>query len=700
MAHRLEPLLKPRSIAFVGASPRAGTVGNGMLLEIKRSGYKGRIFAVNPKYGEVEGYPCYPSIEALPEAPDLAVLAVANARLEAEFEKALGRGAKSAAIFASGYLENDRTPPLAERLRARAHAAAIPLCGGNCMGFYNYEDGVYVCGFPASPKVRKGGITFITHSGSIMAALVDSEERLGFNFVVSSGQELASTAGEYMDYALERPSTRLIALFLETVREPERFIAALEKARAREVPVVALKVGRTPLSAKLVESHSGALAGNDAAYQALFDRYGVMRVSTIDEMAAVCLLFSQERRVAPGGIASIHDSGGERANVIDLASDVGVPFASIGEATVARLKERLEYGLEPTNPLDAWGTGHDHEAVFTDCFSAMVNDPASALGLFFTDRHDGGALPRHYARICLKVRARTVKPIALVLHRPGSGGDPYDRELIEAGVPVIDGDRNALTAARLAFEYRDFLARPRCQAPAAPSAALIARWRGRLAAEPALDEAETLALLADFGVPVVAHALVESETAAADAARSLGFPAVLKTAKRGLLHKSEEGGVVLGLADEDALRAAYRNLAARLGPRVLVAPMIEGGVEMALGIVHDAEFGPLVMIAGGGILIELFHDARFALPPIDAAEAERLIGQLRASRLLGGLRGRPKADVAALAEAAARLSRLALELAGSLQELDVNPLIVTAQGCCAVDAALVPRLERTPFAER
>lgn len=688
MSHGLDPLLDPRSIAFVGASRNAGSVGNGMMREIRRSGFAGAVYPVNPKYDEVEGYRCYPSVEALPGPPDLAVLAVGNARLEEALARAIAKGARAAAIFASGYLKGDTAPPLLERLRARAKAAAIPVCGGNCMGFYNYERGVYVCGFPASPKVRRGGIAFITHSGSIMAALVDSEERLGFNLVVSSGQELVTPAAQYMDYALTLPSTRVIALFLETVRAPDAFTASLVKARSRGVPVIALKVGRTALAARLAESHSGAIAGNDAAYQALFDRYGVLRVSTIDEMAAACMLFSQDRRVARGGIATIHDSGGERGNLVDLAAEAGVRFAQIAPATVARLAQRLDYGLEPANPLDAWGTGTDADAIFTDCFEALVNDSDAAIGLFFTDRHDGGALPRRYAEICRTVRAKTAKPIALVLHRHGSGGDPYDREVIDSGVPVIDGDRNALVAVRTAFDYRDFLARPALEPPPPPDPAIIARWRERLARTPAPDESETLALLADFGVPTVPNAVCESAEDAVRAAAGFGYPVALKTAMPGILHKSERGGVRLGITDETALRTSYGELARTLGRRALVAPMAGEGVEMALGIVRDPQFGPLVMVAGGGILIELLKDARFALPPFDAREAERLIGQLKARPLLEGFRGRPPADVGAFAKAAASLSRLAAELGDTFRELDVNPVIVTPKGCVAVDAAL------------
>ncbi len=688
-SHRLSPLLNPRSIAYVGASTRTETFGNNAIREIQRAGFSGRVYPINPKYDTVEGLKCYRTIADLPEPVDLAVLSVASRHLEAELVKAIESGARAAMIFASGQLENDHEPPLLERMKAITRTANIPVCGGNCMGFYNYEAKVYASGYQASPKIRQGPVTFISHSGSTLSAVVDSEERLAFNLVISSGQEIATTAAEYMDYALDLPSTRVIALFLETVREPESFIAALEKANRQDVPVVALKVGRTTLSARFAVSHSGAIAGNDAAYQALFDRHGVLRVDTIDEMVATCMLFSQERRASPGGLATIHDSGGERGNLIDLASDARVPFAEIGADTRERLARRLDYGLDPTNPLDAWGTGHDAHAIFRDCFEALLDDPESAMGAFFTDRHMDGRVNHPYGEICRAVAAGTTKPVVMVIHHHGSGSDPFDLELVRSGVPVIDGDVPALKAIRRFFDYRDHRGRAPMKPPPPPGPEVIARWRERLREATRLDEMDSLALLADFGIPTVAAHPIESEEAALAAAEKLGYPVVLKTAAPGIAHKSDQGGVRLGLADAPALRTAHRELRGALGAAMLVEPMVTGGIEMALGVIADPQFGPIVMIGGGGIHIEILSDVRFALPPFDGAAALRLIDGLKLRPVLDGVRGRPRADIEGLAEAAARLSRLAAELGDVIAEIDLNPILVTPEGAIAVDALVV-----------
>ena len=299
--HRLTPLLAPRSIAFVGASPRPDTPGNDMLAMIARAGFTGETFLVNPGRSEINGRPCYASLGVVPKAVDLAVLAVPNARLEEALADAAANNARAAVIFASGHLAQDRSPPLVERLAAIARAAGMPVCGANCMGFYNDAARVWACGFSSSREVAcNGGITLISHAGAVFGALAHHNPRLRFNLAVSAGQELATTAADYLDYALEQPETRVIGLFLEAVRDPGGFVAALEKAVRKDIPIVILKVGRSASSAALAVSHSGAITGNDAAYAALFERHGVIRVDTLDEMASV-LLFSNKAGAQPPG---------------------------------------------------------------------------------------------------------------------------------------------------------------------------------------------------------------------------------------------------------------------------------------------------------------------------------------------------------------------------------------------------------------
>jgi acyl-CoA synthetase (NDP forming) len=689
-AHRLASLLAPQSIALIGASPKADSVGNGMIQAARGGGYPGRLYLINPNYKQIDGIACYPSLADLPEAVEHVVLGVANARLEAQLAEAIRLGVKAATIFASCYLPDDGDPPLTRRLSAMAKAAGLQLCGGNGMGFYNLEFGLRVCGFPPPPWLERGPLALIAHSGSAFGALVHGDKRFRYSLAASPGQELVTTAADYLDYALEMESTRVAGLFLETVRDPQVFIAALEKACARDIPVIALKVGRTAESAALAQSHSGALAGDDAAYQAVFDRYGVIRVDDLDQLANALLLFGQPRRLARGGLATIHDSGGLRELTVDLAAAQAVPFARIDAATAQKLAARLDYGLEPVNPLDAWGTGQDYQAIFTDCFTALVQDPDTALGVFFVETRSGCHLHEGYAEVVRQTAAATDKPVVIANNMASIADDALALRISHAGIPVLVGLAPSMAAIRGAMDYRDFRALPAI-APAPPPAGVRERWTPRLRQAAPLDEAESLALFADYGLPVLPHRIAESGETALAAARELGLPVALKTAMPGILHKSDVGGVRLGLGDAAALRAAYDDLARRLGPRVLVMPMAGKGVELAFGAVDDPQFGPIVMAGAGGLLIELLNDRRFALPPFDAPTARRLIDRLRLRPLLDGVRGQPAADLAVIAEALARFSVMVADLGGLVQEIDVNPVICGPGGCTVVDALVVPR---------
>ncbi|MBM3584519.1 MAG: acetate--CoA ligase family protein [Alphaproteobacteria bacterium] len=689
MTHPLTPLLAPRSIAFVGASPREGTLGHDMLRVVRRGGFNGAIHPINPKYESIEGLPCLPSLAALPGPVDHVVLAVANARLEASLDEAIAAGAHSATIFASGYLENDVEPALLARLAAKARAARLPVCGGNCMGFYNLDQGTRICGFYTERDPVPGGIAFITHSGSVFSAMAHNDRRLGYNLVVSSGQEITTTAADYLDYALDQPSTRVVGLFLETVRDVPGFLTALAKARALRIPVVVLKAGATAESARLAASHSGAIAGDDAAYEAVFDRHGVIRVATLDELMATLLLLAQPRRAGAGGVAAMLDSGGERGMLIDLAARQGVPFAAIGADTRARLAARLDYGLEPVNPLDAWGTGNDYEGVFRDCFQALAEDPDTAAAVIFANIRDSGFLAGPYERVLRNAHDKVDKPIVIATNFSRCVHDQVAARLTGASIPVLDGTQNALAALGHLFALRDVWARPEPIPPAPPAETVVVSWRERLAYGGTLDEVEGLALLEAFGVPTTRPMVVERPEAALAAAEQMGFPVALKTAKPGVLHKSDVDGVRLNLVDGHALVAAYVDIAEHLGRRMIVAPMARPGVEMTFGMVRDAQFGPIVMIGAGGTLIEVLRDRVVAVPPFDAAMARRLIDRLAIRRVLAGVRGRPAAHIDRLAEAFARFSVLAASLGRSIAELDVNPVIATSAGVTAVDALVV-----------
>jgi acetate---CoA ligase (ADP-forming) len=746
----LASLLEPRSVAVVGASARPGSFGYQLVTQLLAGGYRGAVHLVNPRYREVAGRPCHPSLEDLPGPVDLAVLAVPNAALEAQLRAAAAAGVPAAVIFAS-CLE---PPDLAERLAAIARDTGMAVCGGNGMGFFNLEQSLRVCGYPEPADLAPGPVAVVSHSGSVFSALLHNDRGLRFNLVVSAGNELVTSAAAYLDHALDLPSTRVVALFLETVREPAAFRAALAKAAARAVPVVALKVGQGQAARVMVAAHSGALAGEDGAYQALFDAYGVARVATLDELADTCDLLAG-RRAGPGGLAAIHDSGGERAHLLDVAERLGLPLAEISEGTRRRLAAVLEPGLPATNPLDAWGTGNDADRIFAACIRALLEDPATAALALNLDVTTEPTPETSYTGLAVQAAASTGKPVAVIANLT-SAVDPAEAATLRAaGVPVLEGTATGLAAFGHLLAYRNFLADPPPAAgladagtapepveplpggpggpgrgpvdnpvPSPPGSATLPhrgarhqrvgvrhareRWRRRLAdsarhqggaerrggAVPlggeALEEAEGLALLADWGVPVVAAEVASSLEEALAAAGRVGWPVALKTAAPGVVHKSDVGGVRLGLDGPDRLADAYADLAERLGPRVLVAAMAVPGVELALGVVGDPQFGPLVMVAAGGVLVEVLGDRRFALPPVGHRQARAMLDRLAVRPLLDGVRGAPPADLDAVAQAVVDLSVLALDLGDRLAALDVNPLVAGPDGCVAVDALVIP----------
>jgi len=585
-------------------------------------------------------------------------------------------------------------PPLTTRVAAIADEHGMALCGGNGMGFLNLETNLRATGFATSDDMRRGPVTFISHSGSAFAALAFNDRGIGFNLVVSSGQEIVTTMDAYMRYALALPSTRVLALLLETVREPDGFVAALGRAAEAGVPVVALKVGRTESSKAMVTAHSGALAGEHGAYEAVFDAFGVHEVRSLDEMADTMELFSSPRRVTRvgGGIASVHDSGGERALFTDLAADEGVPFAAIGEATRARLADALDPGLEAANPLDAWGTGIDADRIFHDAFLAFADDPQVAALAFVVDlTRQGEPYDEGYLGVADDVWNATDVPFCVVSNLASAVALDEATILRDAGIPVLEGTVPGLRALGHLLDDAAWRSRDAVRLASSPSDDVRLRWAARLSSGRSFDPSESFALLSDFGIPVVASRVADDAAGALAAADEIGFPVALKTAAPGAEHKSDLGGVHLGIADVTALTSGYADLSARLGPHVSVSAMAPAGVEVALGIVRDRTFGPLVLVAAGGVLVEVLHDRRLAMPPLDRAGALRLVDGLAIRPILAGVRGAPPADLHALADAIVRLSVLAAELGERIDALDVNPLIVSAEGCVAVDALVVPR---------
>lgn len=692
--HRLDPLLRPKSVAVVGASKRPDSVGEWALRNLGKGAYTGRIYPINPRYDEIQNHRCYASLSELPEVPDLVIFAVGDHRLEAALDDAISAGVPAAVIQSTLVMDDDSDPPLKVRVQKKIKDAGMLACGANGMGYYNVRDHVWTCGFDSAMHAAPGNVTLISHSGAGMSGIIDCEERLRINLAVSAGNELSTTMDEYLDFALELPETRVVGLFLETARNPDGFRSALEKAARRRIPIVALKVGRTEKSAQLAVSHTGAMAGDDATYAALFDRYGVQRARDQDEFTAMLILFAELHPVGAGGLVSIHDSGGERQLLVDLADDADVPLTELCEDTVKKLTEVIDPELPAINPLDAWSRGGpDASQKMTRGLTLMLQDPGAALGVVIHDRGPFGKIYPNYLTYMQRARAESGKPVALVSATQGSGCDAAVVTSTHAGFPVLDGVSQFLKGVNALFAYRDFLLRGHSEF-AAPDSKIVEYWQSRLRSGETLSELDSLTLLSEFGVATSSSFAAVDEDSVLAAATRCAYPVVLKTAKKGLLHKSDQGGVIVGIADEEQLRQMYALMRGRLGDDVLVAAVVDPGVEMILGLKRDAQFGPVVLLGFGGVLAETISDVQFAIPPFDADHARRCLGRLKLKPLFAGVRGAPAVNTDAFCALAAKFSVMAHALRDVLAEVDVNPVIVNEGGAIAVDALVVGRDRR------
>jgi acyl-CoA synthetase (NDP forming) len=611
--------------------------------------------------------------------------------MEDQLRLASARGDRSAVIYGSAFDEPGAAPGSRRaRLATVAEEGGLAVCGAGCMGFVNVHGGLRAIGYLEPDPLPAGPIALVTHSGSAFSALLRAERRLGWTLAVSSGQELVTTTADYLDYALELEGTRVVGLILETLRRPDALRAALGRAAGAGVVVVALTVGGSPGGRAMVAAHSGALAGDDATWEALCDATGMIRVRDLAELTDTLELFGAGRR--PGrratgrrrGIASVHDSGAERTLAVDLADRLGIPWAALGSETVERLDRLLDNGLEVDNPLDVWGTGAATREVLGGALRALSEDPAVevvALAVDLVPELDGDT---SYQDAVLDVWPATTTPVCVLSNLPSALDRTVARRLRTAGVPVLEGTGSGLAAL-------GHLVAPRPSLPTAPpvDTARAARWKVRLR-RGYLGGAEGMDLLADYGIPVAATRAAGDLESARAAAAAIGYPVVVKTDRPDIVHKSEVGGVVTGIGDPGVLDAAYRDLAHRLGPDVVVMAMAPAGTELALGLVRDPLVGPTVVVGAGGVLVEVLADRSVGLPPIDAAAARRLLDRLRLRPLLAGVRGAPPADIDAVVGAVVGVSRLAAELGDAVDALDVNPLRAGPGGVIALDVLVVP----------
>ena len=654
-------------MAVIGASPTPGSVGQQVIAQLEGGGFRGRVLPINPKYPDMRPF--------LDEPVDLVVLAVANSRLEEQVEIALAAGARSFQIFASCHGPARDGQSLQVWLSQRL--AGLPVCGGNGMGFLNLTRSLRICGLHQPFNLRQGRTTFVSHSGSLFSAMLHNQRHQSFNLVVSAGNELTLTQADYVEYALAQPETRVVAMFTETVRDSHTMSEVWKRAAEKDIPIVMLKVGRTEAGAASVATHSAALAGAYEPFAAFARAHGVHLTETMDEMMDTIALFDTSRRPTTGALGTVHDSGGERTHLIDLASALGVELATVNEATSDHLREVLDDGLEPVNPVDAWGTGRSSPEVMFECLNALADDSAVGAVAFAVDLTAEENSLTDYAEIALKAAAETEKPVFVLAHLSSAVDQAQAAVLANARIPLLRGTHSGLRAIAHFLNRR----RPR-KIPVPTPPASLENWQTRLEVG-ILNDLEALDLLAGFGVPIEPMHRVPTMTKAIELAGQLGYPVALKTV--GLIHKTEHHGLTLDLRNAESLANAWRTMKALELP-LAIQKMVPRGVELALGMINDPQVGPIMMIGAGGVMVELLNDRVVVAPPLDHEAAGQILSRLRVGELLSGFRGAEPLPTAELLDALVAFSGLTYHLGDLVQTIDVNPVIVHSAGVTAVDA--------------
>ena len=689
---RLDKLLRPTSVAVVGASPRAETVGFRVIQNLRRLNYTGPIFPVNPRYQEVAGLRCYPSVAALPTGVDAAFVAIPAAQGPGVLEELAALGVGAVEINASGFADGGpEGQALQARLRALAIGQDIALCGPNNMGFVNVLDRTALWSGARLPELRPGPVAVISQSGSIAIALGQDERRMGLAYVITTGNEAGLTVADYLDFIARDDRVRVFLLFIETLRDPARFAEAAAMATARGQRIIAVKVGRSEGGRQLAAAHTGAISGEDDVYDAFFRRHRIVRVADLDEMLETALL----SLAYPDGPPTPHVlpltlSGGEAALIADLAADSALSLPPLALETLERLRPTMPSFSSPRNPLDAWGLGWDVDR-FTRMLDALLPDPAFGTIACAVDAPSAGgadeSIVTQMARVCAEIAPTTAKRFVFFNNASGGGPNAAIRAVLaQAGIPYLSGMRPALAA--IAHWIRR--AEPSETPDTSPAAdePLAERWRTAARKARALTERDRFRLMREAGITMVPCEAVASADEAVKAAARVGYPVALKGTAPDLLHKTELGLVRLDLDGPEAVRAAFAELAGRLARRdgagLVVQRMAGPGIELIAAIRNDLSFGTVVVAGLGGIHVEVFREAATRLGPVERETALAMLRETRAGALLAGVRGKGPFDAEAAAEAIAALSRFGAATRGLLSAVEINPLIALEQGQGAV----------------
>ncbi len=679
----LERLIAPRSIAIVGASPRAGSFGLRTLENL--SHFRGPIWPVNPKYQEIGGHACHASLSALPGKPDLVALMVPREGVEAALTEAAAIGAGGVVVYASGYGEmaHDEGSAAQQRLAGIARAARMPMLGPNCMGLVNHELGVGVTFIPEYSKVprRLGPIAFVSQSGALGYCLAQAAERgLGFRYFFSAGNSADVDVADLISAMADDDGVRAVACLFEGVPSTQRLLEAGERARRAGKPVIVYKLGTSEDGAAAARSHTGSLAGSAASFRALFDRAGFVCVDNYEALVEYAKFFAAAGKPLARGVAVVSGSGGAGVIAADMAARHGVPMPQPVEKTVAVLRSVVpEFGAA-RNPCDPTGQVLSVPESYTKCCRALLEDPQYGvlLCLMSVSSHETGSARASSIAQLARAQAKPISAVWVSEWLEGPGSAVYESDDKVGFFRSMDRCYAAIAAWQRWHEERP-------QATQRLSGKMAAQFKSKKI----IAEKEAKGILSRYGVRCVPERAATNAEAAVQAAAELGYPVVLK-ADGDIAHKTEAGAVKLDLRDADAVRKACAAMtAAKDG--FLVQPMLTGGVELVVGVKRDPQVGPVLLVGLGGVLVEIMRDTALALAPVGKAEARRMLEGLKGFKLLQGYRGTAAADLDAVCEAIARISEFAADHADQVEEIDVNPLLARPDGAVALDALIVLR---------
>lgn len=695
----LKAFFSPDSVAIFGASSNPGKIGGRPINNMKISGYKGRILPINPTAPEIQGIKSYPDLASVKGSVDMAIIVVPQERglVEPAIQACIDKGVKCAIILSSGFAEIDAKGAAAQaRIAAAAAEAGLRVMGPNCMGTMNANTGM-IATFTSGLIDRgpdTGGISIASQSGAFGAHcfMLARERGLGINLWATMGNQCDVEFSDCLAYMAEDPNTKVVMGYIEGIQDADKFQAALAHAQAQKKPVVLMKVGTSDVGSAAAASHTASLTGSDAVFDALLKDYDVYRAKSIDEMFDVGYAASFGKFPVKPDLGVITVSGGVGVIMADAAAEAGLTLPPLPKATQKRMRELVPFA-GTRNPLDVTAQFINDTTLMKPMYEALLDEGGYGASICF-----GAAVGLNEAmmeKITPQIEAIGAKypDRALAMSIVSR---PHTRQAIEkAGFMVFEDPSRGINAiAALNFFGKAFARKTGKRKP--PK---LPKGAPKVEAGKALNESQSKAMLAGNGVPMVDERMVTSASAAAKAARGIGFPVVMKIVSADILHKSEIGGVILNVGSAKDAEAAFKTLMERASKRapkatvdgIMVAPMISDGVETIMGVVRDPVFGPTVMFGLGGVFVEVLKDVTFRVAPFGVDVAKEMIGEVKGRAMLDGVRGAPPSDVDALAKALAQLSAFAAANADTLETVDVNPFLVRpkGQGAVAVDALVI-----------